>query len=142
MRDEQSKKNRPLDQVRVLAVDDDDDARELMKMTLEREGAEVVTADCADRALELLEAGPPDVVVSDIGMPEKDGYELIRQVRQLSEQKGGRTPAIAVTAFSRAQDRTQALMAGFQSHIAKPISWTDLVAAIRRMMLMRNQPSG
>lgn len=116
--------------VKVLLVDDEPDARELVKFVLAEAQAEVVTAGSADEGLELLKQARPDVVVSDIGMPERDGYQLMRSVRSLPPAEGGRTPAIALTAFARSEDRTRALLAGYQVHIAKPIEPRELVVTI------------
>ncbi len=116
--------------VKVLVVDDDSDARELITRVLKECQAEVSTVGSAKDALELLGALRPDVIISDIGMPEKDGYELIRDVRRLSAEGGGRTPAIALTAFARSEDRARALMAGYQAHLAKPIEPQELLVTV------------
>jgi signal transduction histidine kinase/CheY-like chemotaxis protein len=116
--------------VRVLLVDDELDALAVFKRALEAHRAEVLTAGNAREALELLTKARPHVLVSDIGMPETDGYELMRQVRALAEEQGGRTPAAAVTAFARSEDRRRALMAGFQSHVAKPVESLELVTVV------------
>ena len=92
--------------------------------------ADVVTADSCDQAIDLLKTYKPDVIVSDIGMPSKDGYQFIREVRALPESEGGKTPAIALTAYARSEDRTRAMMAGFQIHISKPIEPTELAATV------------
>src|SRR6266478_7802181 len=107
--------------ITVLVVDDDLDARELLKRVLERREASVLVAAGGRAALDLLRQRRPDVIVSDIGMPELDGYEMIRLVRSLPADDGGRTPAIALTAFARLEDRQRAVLAGFQVHIAKPV---------------------
>lgn len=122
-----------LAKIRVLVVDDDADARDLVELVLTQAGAEVITASSAGDGLALVQADPPDVIVSDIGMPERDGYEFIRDVRTLASTKGGSIPAIAITAFARSQDRTRAMIAGFQAHVAKPIESAELVAAIRSL---------
>jgi PAS domain S-box-containing protein len=114
----------------VLVVDDESDARTLVSRMLSECGATVLTASGADEAIQLLAAEGPDVLVSDIGMPGKDGYQLIEQVRQLPEKLGGDTPAVALTAFARSEDRTRAIMAGYQIHISKPIEARELVATI------------
>ncbi|HEX7686262.1 MAG TPA: ATP-binding protein, partial [Burkholderiaceae bacterium] len=107
--------------VRALVVDDDRDARELIAQLLLECGAEVVQAAGADEALAEFDRSPPDVLLSDIGMPGRDGYELIRAVRARGEARGGQIAAVALTAFARPEDRTRALLAGFQSHVAKPV---------------------
>jgi PAS domain S-box-containing protein len=112
----------------VLVVDDEPDARALVKRILEECGAAVQTAGSAAEALEMLSDLRPDLVISDIGMPELDGYEFIRRVRALAT--GARMPAIALTAFARSEDRTRALRAGFVAHVAKPVEPAELVAAV------------
>jgi signal transduction histidine kinase/CheY-like chemotaxis protein len=116
--------------VKVLVVDDEPDARELLRCVLADAEATVVTAGSADEALGLVRRGRPDVIISDIGMPERDGYQLMKAVRGLPAAEGGRTPAIALTAFARSEDRTRALLAGYQVHIAKPIEVRELVVTI------------
>jgi PAS domain S-box-containing protein len=116
--------------VRVVVVDDELDARELIKRVLTDCQAEVSTAGTADEALQLVEAQRPDVFISDIGMPDVDGYELLRRVRALGAERGGRVPAIALTAFARSEDRTRALRAGFMVHVSKPVEPSELVATV------------
>lgn len=115
--------------VRVLVVDDEPDARELAKRILLECHADVVVAKNGREALHILNLSPPDVLVSDIGMPEIDGYELLRRARAA----GCQIPAAALTAFARAEDRTQALEAGFQTHLTKPLEARDLVAAVANL---------
>jgi signal transduction histidine kinase len=115
--------------LRVLVVDDEADARELIELALTRCGASVLTAASAEEALFKLDRSV-DVIVSDIGMPNADGYELIARVRALPFASGGRTPAVALTAFARSEDRTRAMLAGFQLHIAKPIEPRELVVTV------------
>jgi PAS domain S-box-containing protein len=116
--------------LRILVVDDEPDARELLKRLLGNCDAEVLLADDAARGTDMLRQRRPDVLISDIGMPGKDGYEFIREVRGLSPDEGGRTPAIALTAFARSEDRTRAMMSGYQMHIAKPIEPQELIATV------------
>jgi len=116
--------------VRVLYVDDDPDARELGERILGDRAAAVTVAKSAHEALEFLRRDRPDVLVCDIGLPEMDGYELIRRVRQMEPGDGGATPAAALTAFARPEDRRRALIAGYQSHVAKPVVPEDLVAVV------------
>ncbi|MFN0124116.1 MAG: ATP-binding protein, partial [Blastocatellia bacterium] len=115
----------------ALIVDDEPDARDLLKALLGQFGAEIIVAASADEAFSLLAASAPeklpDVLVSDIGMPEKDGYSLIRRIRELPPEQGGMIPAVALTAFSRATDRVRALSAGFQMHVPKPVEQAELV---------------
>ena len=117
--------------LRVLVVDDEPDARELIRHVLSECGAAVRVAGDAREALALIEAQLPDVIVSDIGMPEVDGFELLRRARLLMQSKyGRRAPAIALTAFARTEDRTRALHAGFLVHVAKPVEPTELAATV------------
>ncbi len=116
--------------VKVLVVDDQVDALELIKRVLEECDAEVLAAGSADEALRALQAAAPHVLVTDIGMPDVDGYELLRRVRAMEPARGGRLPAIALTAFARSEDRTRALRAGFLAHVAKPVEPTELVATV------------
>src|SRR5690606_17181305 len=116
--------------ITVLAVDDEPDARNLIRRVLENCGARVVLATTAAEGLQRVMSERPDMIVSDIGMPGEDGYEFIRKLRQLKAEEGGRTPAAALTAFARAEDRTRALRAGFQTHVAKPVEPTELTAVV------------
>ncbi|MCA1616000.1 MAG: response regulator [Acidobacteria bacterium] len=116
--------------LRVLVVDDERDARELFAQTLAECGAQVLTADSAADALDALERERPDVLLADIGMPGADGYELIARVRSLPPERGGRTPAAALTAYTRTEDRMRALRAGFQLHLPKPVKAAELVTVI------------
>jgi PAS domain S-box-containing protein len=122
--------NLDLTGIRVLIIDDDPDSRELISMVIAQAGAEATTVASAAEFLNVLESFQPDVVVSDIGMPEVDGYTLLRQVRSLSPDQGGQVPAIALTAYAGEIDRQQAIAAGFQKHIVKPIEPDKLVVAI------------
>ncbi|MBI2772173.1 MAG: response regulator [Burkholderiales bacterium] len=116
--------------IRVLVVDDEPDARDLLKRILEECGAVVLVADGATAALAMVEAQRPEVLVSDIGMPDVDGYELLRRVRQLGPGRGGALPAIALTAFARSEDRVRALRAGFAVHVSKPLEPSEIVASV------------
>lgn len=119
-----------LDGLRVLVVDDEADARELLKEVLVICGSDVVTTGTAAEALEILRSGKFDVLVSDIGMPIEDGYTLIEKVRSLPDDEGGRIPAIALTAYARVEDRIRALKAGFQAHLPKPVEPVELAAVV------------
>ena len=100
----------------------------------------MITAASAAEAMPILETRRLDVLVSDIGMPEVDGYEFVRQVRLLKQEKGGKIPAIALTAFARSEDRTRALMSGYQVHVSKPVEPAELVATVASVAgLMRHQ---
>ena len=122
-----------LDDLRVLIVDDEADARHLLTTILGQYGAQVIAAASAYEALLALQQFHPHILVSDIGMPQEDGYTLIRQVRALPKDQGGRIPAVALTAYARAEDRTQALLAGFQLHVPKPVNAGELAAVIANL---------
>ncbi|HEU4511235.1 MAG TPA: PAS domain S-box protein [Pyrinomonadaceae bacterium] len=116
--------------VRILLVEDDVDTQELLKTILLRHGAQVDVVSSGAKALTEIPRSKPDVIISDIGMPGENGYQLIKKIRSLPREQGGRIPAIAVTAYAGASDRRRALLAGFQTHLAKPIEPDDLVAVI------------
>jgi signal transduction histidine kinase/DNA-binding response OmpR family regulator len=116
--------------VRVLVVEDEVDGRELLEETLRLAGAEVSSVETAGKALEALRQSVPDVLLSDIGLPEEDGFALISKVRQLPAERGGMVPALAVSAYVREEDRMRALAAGFQGHVSKPFDPSELLAAI------------
>ena len=122
--------NADLSNMVVVVVDDEADARELLRRMLSERGATVVTAASAADALVAIEQHRPDVLISDIGMPEVDGYELVRRVKDLNAKTGIRFPAIALTAFARSEDRTRALFAGFVAHISKPVDAAELIATV------------
>jgi PAS domain S-box-containing protein len=117
-----------LDGVKILLVDDEPDTLELLKVGLSRCGAEATVARSAAEAFEQIQTGVPDLLISDIGMPGEDGYDLIRRIRKLPAESGGKVPAIALTAYARVEDRMQALRAGYQMHVPKPVEIAELVA--------------
>jgi CheY-like chemotaxis protein len=119
-----------LDGLRVLVVDDDRDGLELANNILTRAGATVRTCSSAAEGLALVEQWRPDVLISDIEMPGEDGYELIRRVRALDAEHGGRTPAIALTAYGRTQDRTLSLTVGYNMHVPKPVDPGELTTIV------------
>jgi PAS domain S-box-containing protein len=119
--------------LQVLVVDDEDDARELIRRILSDCNADVLTAATATEALLLLQHERPDLMVSDLGMPEVDGYGLLDRIRALGPARGGDLPAIALTAFARSEDRIKALSSGFLAHIAKPVEPTELIAKVAAM---------
>jgi CheY-like chemotaxis protein len=127
--------------VSVLLVDDEADARELFKTLLERSGARVTAVASGAEAFSAFTASPPDVVVSDIEMPEENGYDLIRRFRALPPERGGQTPAAALTAYARTEDRMRALRAGFQIHVSKPVQPAELVAVVANLA-RRHQARG
>jgi len=123
--------------VKVLVIDDEPDVRELMRLVLINAGAEVLTASSSDAGFASVRAHRPDVIVSDIGMPERDGYQFIRDLRSLDETEAGGTPAVALTAFTTSEDRMRALHAGFQVHMCKPINPKELITTVRGLALDR-----
>ena len=120
--------------IKVLVVDDEADARDLLGTVLTDAHATVLLAASAAEAFALLQSEVPDVIVSDIGMPGRDGYQLIRDVRGLDPSRGGRTPAVALTAFARSEDRTRAVLAGYQLHVPKPVEPEELVVTVRSLV--------
>jgi PAS domain S-box-containing protein len=126
--------------IKVLVVDDEADARDLFKRVLADCGAEVLTVASAGEALVVVETERPHVLLSDIGMPDIDGFELLRRVRALGPARGGTLPAIALTAFARSEDRTRALRAGFLVHVAKPVEPAELVATVAAVAGRTGEP--
>jgi CheY-like chemotaxis protein/two-component sensor histidine kinase len=116
--------------IHVLVVDDERDTVEMVEAVLCRDGARVTTAGSVKEALESIAQSKPDIIVSDIGMPGQDGYELIRQVRAVEQGSTGGIPAIALTAYVRSDEREMAMLAGYQEHLAKPVDPDVLIAAI------------
>ena len=123
-----------LDKIRVLVVDDEGDGRTLIARILEDRGAEPVCASSAEEALQALSREHFDILLSDIGMPKIDGFELVRQVRRLDISRSGPLPAIAITAYARPEDRQRSLLAGFHMHLSKPIEARELVASIAGLL--------
>lgn len=119
---------------KILVIDDEADARELINRILIYCKATVITAATATEGLELLKSKKPDVVISDVSMPDKDGYQFIKEVRQLTLEEGGNIPAIALTAFARADDMAKALSAGYQKHLSKPVDSYELITAINHLV--------
>jgi hypothetical protein len=118
-----------LEGVHVFVVDDEPDARELLRTVLQDQGATVTSFGSAHDALVALKTSKPTVLVCDVGMPKMDGYQLIRTVRA-QESRSGRIPALALTAFARAEDRKRSLVAGYQAHLAKPFDVGELILVI------------
>ena len=116
--------------LRVLIVDDEIDARGLLSAMLERCGAEVLAVPSSSEGLQAIESWRPDVLVADIGMPVEDGYGLIRKVRALPRERGGQTPALALTAYARTEDRVRAISEGYQLHLAKPVDRIELATVV------------
>ena len=119
-----------LEGVRLLVVEDEADSREMLATAFEHCGAQVSTAASASEAMEVLERATPDVLVCDIGLPGEDGHALIRKVRALEAERGGRIPALALTAYAGPEDRQKALAAGFDTHVPKPAAPAELVAKV------------
>lgn len=120
--------------LRVLVVEDEKDTRELLVFTMQQCGANVIDAASAHEAFKIFKQSQPEILVCDIGMPEMDGYTFIRRLRTFSKEQGGQIPAIALTAYAGESDQKQALAAGFQKHLAKPVDPSDLVAAITHLI--------
>ncbi len=138
-----SEQSSDLKGIHVLVVDDENDSREIVEFLLEQAGAEVTTTASAKEALAALEHFKPDILVSDIGMPDMDGYMLMSQVRLLPPNQGGTIPAIALTAYAGELNQQQALAAGFQRHITKPIEPQELIKAITSLRpLLRERLHG
>ncbi|MCV3217256.1 response regulator, partial [Plectonema radiosum NIES-515] len=124
-----------LEGIKILVVDDDVDSRDFISFVLQQEKAEVIAVDSALEALQILAKSKLDVLLSDIGMPEMDGYMLIRQVRNWLPEKGGEIPAIALTAYAGEYDRKLAISAGFSYHLPKPVEPAQLIAAVSKLTL-------
>jgi PAS domain S-box-containing protein len=129
-----------LEGVRVLTIDDDVDARNLLKAMLEAAGATAYLAASAQEGMEKLLRQPVDVVICDIGMPEVDGYTFIRDVRKLRDREKSEVAAVALTAYARLQDRMEAMQAGFQNHLPKPVEPSELLAVIHSLASPRSKP--
>ncbi|HEV7223053.1 MAG TPA: response regulator [Pirellulales bacterium] len=130
-----------LDGLRVLVVDDEADGREAIAKVLEVRGADVTAVSTVREALSLIKKAAPDVLVSDIGMPDEDGYDLIRMVRELDDAEAKHVPALALTAFAREEDCLRALSAGFQQHASKPIEPAALAVLVARLAGRLAEPS-
>jgi PAS domain S-box-containing protein len=130
-----------LQDVSVLVVDDEDDTREAIAIGLGRYGARVATASSAREALDAFERERPQVLVADIGMPDEDGYALLQKVRALPAERGGATPAIALTAYAGTQDRLDALRTGFQRHLPKPVTAAELATVVAGLVETRASPA-
>ena len=127
-----------LDDLRILVVDDEADTRDLLRQGLEYCGAKVQGVGSATEAVNALESFAPDILISDIGMPGVDGYDLIREVRKLPVNRRGKIPAIALTAYTRVEDRLQALRAGYDMHVPKPVELAELVAVAASLVRRNN----
>ncbi|HCF29816.1 MAG TPA: histidine kinase, partial [Cyanobacteria bacterium UBA11049] len=128
-----------LDGLRVLVVDDEADMREWIVTVLKQSGAGAIAVGSVGEALKALENFKPDLLVSDIGMPGEDGYALIRKIRELEPETGGRIPSVALTGYARVEDYREALAAGFQLHVAKPIRAAELIAVVASLTTMSEE---
>jgi PAS domain S-box-containing protein len=126
-----------LEGLKILVVDDEVDAQELLRVAISECGAHVTTAGSVEEALACLEKEIPDLLISDIGIPGEDGYDLIRRVRAFPAEAGGRVPAIALTAYARAEDRMKALRSGYQMHVAKPVEMGELITVAASLIQRR-----
>jgi CheY-like chemotaxis protein len=121
----------------VVIIDDEEDARDMLKVVLQQWGARVTALATVAEVIDALAGEPggrvPDVLIADIAMPEEDGFDLIRKVRKLERERGGAIPAIALTAYAAAEDRLKALSAGYQRHVAKPVSMVELGTVVERL---------
>jgi CheY-like chemotaxis protein len=131
---------RRLDDLQVLLVDDEPTANEALQALLESCGAEVRTASSAAQALRTLDVWKPDVVISDIAMPEEDGYVLIRKIRARSPEQGGDIPAVALTAYAKIEDRVRILAAGYQMYLSKPADPSELIAVVASLATRLHRP--
>ncbi len=129
----------PLDGVRVLLVEDDADAREVIEVLLEVDGAQVTSVGSVREALDVLDTMRADVIVSDVGMPGEDGYTLIRRVRARGAEHGGGIPVVALTGYVNPEDRARLFALGFQAHLRKPVDSDELVAAIAPLVASRSR---
>jgi CheY-like chemotaxis protein len=134
-------RKRTLRGLRVLVVDDEFDARALVTAMLERSGAQVLAVGSTREALDSMQTWKPDVLIADIGMPVEDGYGLIRKVRALPSDQGGQTPALALTAYARTEDRIRALSEGYQVHLAKPVDRLELATIVGNLRPVRQNGS-
>ena len=116
-----------------MVVDDDTDALELVKRVMERCNATVTVCESGEECMKIFAATRPAVLITDIGMPQMDGYSLIKAVRALPAEDGGNTPAIALTAHARSDDRRRAMLSGFDVHVARPVEPSELEAVVARL---------
>jgi CheY-like chemotaxis protein len=120
----------PLDHLRILVVDDSADGRGLTSLLLSEAGARVRAVATVREAIEVFDEGPPDALVTDIGLPDEDGYALIQSIRQRDAAHGGSVPAVALTGHARPEDRARSLAAGFQAYLSKPVEPDELIATV------------
>ncbi len=135
---ESKKSNEPPAGIRVLLVEDNDDSREMLAVLFAQLNLRVTAVASAAEALATLDQTVPDIIISDIGMPDEDGYALIRKIRQLPDEKGGNIPAIALTGYASLQDRALALKAGYQEHLSKPVDIDELFELVKNILDKEN----
>ena len=131
---------KPLEGVSIVLAEDDDDAREALRLALEARGASLRCVTDGNAALAAIRERPPHVVISDIAMPGEDGHAFLRKLRALPPDRGGRTPAVALTAYAEEESRNKALQAGFQEHVSKPADPQDLLQSVARLAGRRRSP--
>jgi two-component system, OmpR family, response regulator len=124
----------PFNGLRLLVVDDEPDSRELLTFIFEENGAEMIEAASAREALEVLERFKPDILISDINLPDEDGYSLMLKVRNLDAERGGKIPAIAVSGYAEEEDCIRSLSAGFHRHLSKPIDLNELTTVVATLV--------
>jgi signal transduction histidine kinase/ActR/RegA family two-component response regulator len=129
-----TKSAEPSGSIRVLLVEDDEDSREMLRIMFEQNGIQITDVESAAEAVEVIQQLKPDVLISDIGLPHEDGYELIGKIRQLSSEQGGLTPAIALTGYVSLQDRSHAFNVGFQEHLPKPVDIDKLLELVKGLV--------
>lgn len=117
-----------------MVVEDLADARKLMRLVLQQKGAKVSEASSSQEALKMIKKSPPDLLISDIGMPDEDGYSFLKKVRSLMPEQGGHVPALALTAYTKEEDQQKAIAAGFQMHLGKPVNITELLKVVHQQL--------
>ncbi|AFZ59256.1 response regulator [Anabaena cylindrica FACHB-243] len=123
-----------LDNLRLLIVDDDSDTRQILTLLFELEGAEIISVASASEAIEIISKFKPDILISDISLPDEDGCSLLPKVRNLEALQGRWFPAIAMTGWASAEDKEYTLKAGFQKHLSKPVNLDELVSAVANLV--------
>jgi CheY-like chemotaxis protein/nitrogen-specific signal transduction histidine kinase len=126
--------------IRVLLVEDNEDSRDMLKIMFEQHGMETIAVDSAAAALSALKQIQPDILVSDVGLPGEDGYELIAKIRQLQPEQGGAIPAVALTGYASLQDRVRAFDVGYQEHLAKPVDIDKLLELVKKLVVRNEFP--
>jgi CheY-like chemotaxis protein len=126
--------------LRVLLVEDNKDTRDMLQIMFEQQGVEITAVDSAVAALSAIKQIQPDVLVSDVGLPGEDGYELISKIRKLPPEQGGAIPAVALTGYTSLQDRALAFDVGYQEHLAKPVDIDKLLELIKKLVIRDKFP--